>query len=101
MAVRRTVGSRVDNLRKLSDSDLESTLDELEDFLVLVGGDEGDGESLGSEATGTSVIRTVSSVGGRKKERRGGGRSEERETRRERLTRRGEGRNRRLQGCRS
>lgn len=60
----RTVGGRVDGLGELSDGDFETSLNELEDFLVWFRRDKGDGESLGPESTGTSIDqRNVSTSG--------------------------------------
>lgn len=51
----RTVSRRLDRLGKLRDGDLEAALDELEDLLVPLVGDERDRETLGSETTGTTA----------------------------------------------
>jgi hypothetical protein len=51
----RTVSRRLDRLRKLSNGDLEATLDELEDLLVALVRDESDSETLGSETTGATA----------------------------------------------
>ena len=53
------VGGRVDSGGELFDLHLESLLDFLENFFVLVGGGESDGQTLGSETTGTTDAMQV------------------------------------------
>ena len=53
------VGGRVDSGWELFDLHLESLLDFLENFFVLVGGGERDGETLGSETTGATDAMQV------------------------------------------
>jgi hypothetical protein len=54
----RTVRTGLNVIRKLRDGDFEAGLDGVEDGLVALAGDEGDGQPLGPEPSRTSLKNT-------------------------------------------